>query len=108
MRCCARGLEQLVSGAADMEVVGTAADGARRPRAGRRTAAGRRADGPADAGVDGVTATRTILAETTGAEVLVLTSFSDGERIVAALDAGAVGYLLKDAEPEDVSTGSGR
>ena len=35
------------------------------------------------------------------AAVVVLTSFSDGERIVAALDAGAVGYLLKDAEPDD-------
>ena len=37
--------------------------------------------------------------------MLVLTSFSDGERIVAALDAGAVGYLLKDAEPDDVLAG---
>ena len=37
--------------------------------------------------------------------MLVLTSFSDAERIVAALDAGAVGYLLKDAEPEDVIDG---
>jgi DNA-binding NarL/FixJ family response regulator len=52
-----------------------------------------------------VTATRTILAETTGSQVLVLTSFSDGERIVAALDAGAVGYLLKDADPDDVLDG---
>ena len=37
--------------------------------------------------------------------MLVLTSFSDSERIVAALDAGAVGYLLKDADPEDVLAG---
>ena len=37
--------------------------------------------------------------------MLVLTSYSDAERIVAALDAGAVGYLLKDAEPEDVLRG---
>ena len=37
--------------------------------------------------------------------MLVLTSFSDGERIVAALDAGAVGYLLKDADPDDVLDG---
>jgi DNA-binding NarL/FixJ family response regulator len=55
-------------------------------------------------GVDGVSATRAINAEGL-ADVLVLTSFSDSERIVAALDAGAVGYLLKDADPEDVLAG---
>ena len=55
--------------------------------------------------VDGVAATRMIMAEKLGVDVLVLTSFSDGERIVAALDAGAVGYLLKDADPEDVLQG---
>jgi DNA-binding NarL/FixJ family response regulator len=56
-------------------------------------------------GMDGVEATRQILAEQLGAEVLVLTSYSDSSRIVAALDAGAVGYLLKDADPEDVLDG---
>jgi DNA-binding NarL/FixJ family response regulator len=34
--------------------------------------------------------------------VVVFTSFSDRERIVQALDAGAIGYLLKDAEPEEI------
>jgi DNA-binding NarL/FixJ family response regulator len=55
--------------------------------------------------VDGVEATRQIVADGSGAEVVVLTSFSDSARIVAALDAGAVGYLLKDADPEDVLDG---
>ena len=32
----------------------------------------------------------------------MFTSFSDRERIVQALDAGAIGYLLKDAEPEEM------
>jgi len=39
------------------------------------------------------------------ADVLVLTSFSDSERIFGALEAGAVGYLLKDADPDDVLNG---
>src|SRR5205085_7290168 len=39
------------------------------------------------------------------ARVVVLTSFSDRERILDALDAGAVGYLLKDAEPEELVRG---
>jgi DNA-binding NarL/FixJ family response regulator len=56
-------------------------------------------------GVDGVEATRTIVEEGLGAEVLVLTSFSDHARILAAIDAGAVGYLLKDAEPADLIDG---
>ena len=55
-------------------------------------------------GVDGVSATRAIVAEEL-ADVLVLTSYADAERIVGALDAGAVGYLLKDAEPDDILGG---
>jgi DNA-binding NarL/FixJ family response regulator len=55
-------------------------------------------------GVDGVSATRSIVAEQL-ADVLVLTSYADAERIVGALDAGAVGYLLKDAEPDDILDG---
>ena len=35
-------------------------------------------------------------------KVIVFTSFSDRERIVGVLDAGAVGYLLKDAEPAEL------
>ena len=35
----------------------------------------------------------------------MLTSFSDSERIVAALDAGAIGYLLKDTDPDDLLEG---
>jgi DNA-binding NarL/FixJ family response regulator len=32
----------------------------------------------------------------------MLTAFSDRDRVVAALDAGAIGYLLKDSEPQEV------
>ena len=99
------GLEQLVTGAGDMEVVGSAADGGAALEQVRATAPDVVLMDLQMPGVDGVTATRTILAETTGTQVLVLTSFSDGERIVAALDAGAVGYLLKDADPDDILNG---
>jgi DNA-binding NarL/FixJ family response regulator len=56
-------------------------------------------------GVDGVAATRQIVASGVDSEVVVLTSFSDRERIVAALDAGAIGYLLKDTDPEELLEG---
>ena len=37
--------------------------------------------------------------------MVVLTSFSDRPRIMDALDAGAVGYLLKDADPDELVRG---
>ena len=37
--------------------------------------------------------------------VLVLTSYSDRDRILAALEAGAVGYLLKDASSDELLAG---
>jgi DNA-binding NarL/FixJ family response regulator len=52
--------------------------------------------------VDGIEGTRQVLAARPETKVIVLTSFSEGARILAALEAGAVGYLLKDAEPEDI------
>lgn len=54
-------------------------------------------------GTDGVQATRQLLARRPGTAVVVLTSFSDRARILAALDAGAVGYLLKDVQPDELA-----
>lgn len=98
------GLERLLAGEDDIEVVGTAADGADAVELVRRTRPDVVLMDLQMPGTDGITATRQIVAEG-GTDVLVLTSFSDADRIVAALDAGAVGYLLKDAEPEDVIEG---
>jgi DNA-binding NarL/FixJ family response regulator len=53
--------------------------------------------------LDGIEATRQIVAAQPGVAVVVLTSFSDRDEILRALDAGAVGYLLKDAEPADLA-----
>lgn len=52
--------------------------------------------------MDGVEATRTILSTHPDIRVLVLTSFSDRERVKEVLAAGAIGYVLKDAEPADL------
>jgi DNA-binding NarL/FixJ family response regulator len=52
--------------------------------------------------VDGVEATRRVLAELPETKIVVLTSFSDRERVADALQAGAVGYLLKDCEPDEL------
>jgi DNA-binding NarL/FixJ family response regulator len=53
-------------------------------------------------GLDGVEATRRIATEYPGVAVLVLTMFDEDELIVDAVAAGARGYLLKGAEPEEI------
>ena len=98
------GLAQLLASEADIEVVGMAADGSEALALVQQLHPDVLIMDLQMPGVDGVTATRQVVAEG-GTDVLVLTSFSDTDRIVAALDAGAVGYLLKDAEPEDVIEG---
>lgn len=99
------GLEQLLAGTGDIDVVGTAADGQQAVDLACRLHPDVVLMDLQMPGVDGLTATREIRALGEGVDVLVLTSFSDGERILAALDAGAVGYLLKDAEPDAVIEG---
>jgi DNA-binding NarL/FixJ family response regulator len=99
------GLEQLLDGAEGIEVVGTAADGAEAVAVVLEMEPDVVLMDLQMPGVDGVAATRQIVASAVETEVVVLTSFSDSERIVAALDAGAIGYLLKDTEPEDLLEG---
>lgn len=52
--------------------------------------------------MDGIEATRRIREQTPDTHVVVLTSFTEEDRFAAALAAGAIGYLLKDSDPEDV------
>ena len=96
------GLRALLSNADDIEVVGTAADGA--------GAIGFVASSPVDVvlmdlsmpGVDGVEATRRLVRDDPGARVVILTTFADQSKILDALNAGAAGYLLKDATPDEI------
>jgi DNA-binding NarL/FixJ family response regulator len=99
------GLGELIGAAPDMRVVATAENG---ERAVERYAVEHPDVVLMDLsmpGLDGVEATRRIVASGEAVQVVVLTSFSDRDRIVAALDAGAVGYLLKDAEPDEILRG---
>lgn len=52
--------------------------------------------------LDGIEVTRRLAGAAPETRIVVFTSFSDRERIVQAIDAGAIGYLLKDAEPDEI------
>jgi DNA-binding NarL/FixJ family response regulator len=56
-------------------------------------------------GIDGVEATRRVLASCPGTRIVVLTSFHDQNRVALALEAGAIGYLLKDSDPMGLLSG---
>lgn len=53
--------------------------------------------------VDGIAAIRRITALSPSTRVLVLTSFSDDEKVFSAIKAGALGYLMKDSSPADLA-----
>ena len=95
-----RGLRAFLQLQPDIEVVGEAGGG---EAAVAAAAAGRpdvvlmdllMPDG------DGIAAIRALADAAPGARVLVLSSFGDDERVFAAMQAGAAGYLLKDVEPD--------
>ena len=99
------GLERLLATAPGIEVVGGAADGSEAIELAAKVHPDVVLMDLSMPNTDGVEATRAIVAADGDAQVVVLTSISDRERILAALDAGAIGYLLKDAEPEEVIAG---
>jgi DNA-binding NarL/FixJ family response regulator len=99
------GITRLLEGVEEIDVVGVACDGAE--------AIDRCGDLDPDVvlmdlqmpGTDGITAIRELRRGRRRARVVVLTSFSEPRRITDAIDAGAVGYLLKDAEPAELLAG---
>jgi NarL family two-component system response regulator LiaR len=53
-------------------------------------------------GLDGIEATRQITAARPDARVLVLTSYAGNDKVIPAIEAGALGFLLKDSAPSDL------
>ena len=97
-----QGLTAVLAAEPDIEIVDAIGDGAQ--------AAGAAADGRADVvlmdlsmpGMNGTDATRDVLDRCPDVRVVVFTSFAEHARVQTAIDAGAVGYLLKDTEPDDL------
>jgi DNA-binding NarL/FixJ family response regulator len=96
------GFRMVIDSQPDLAVIGEAGDGAAAVELARRT--------PADVvlmdvrmpGTDGIEATRQITALPDAPRVVVLTTFDLDEYVVSAIAAGASGFLLKDAPPEEM------
>jgi DNA-binding NarL/FixJ family response regulator len=90
-----------------LEVVGEASDGVQALALAERShpdvvLMDLRMPGRDGRGMDGVEATERITATLPSAKVLVLTTYSTDADLLRAVEAGAVGYLLKDAPEEDL------
>jgi DNA-binding NarL/FixJ family response regulator len=96
------GLTSLLAAAADIEVVGEAADGAHALEVAASVEADVVLMDLSMPIMDGVAATRRLLAEHPHLRIVILTSFSDQGRVRDALAAGAIGYVLKDCKPEEL------
>jgi DNA-binding NarL/FixJ family response regulator len=99
------GLGRLIAGLDGIELVGTAVDGAQAVEHCSEMQPDVVLMDLVMPRLDGIEATRRIVAERPDTAVLVLTSFSDRPRIKRALEAGAVGYLLKDVSAAEVADG---
>jgi DNA-binding NarL/FixJ family response regulator len=103
-----RGLLAFLDGEPDIDVVGEAAGGAQ----ALNLLASMESDGCRPdviimdlkmAPIDGIESTRQVRALYDDIDVVALTSFAEEERVHAALQAGASGYVLKDSDADDVA-----
>ena len=99
------GIRTLLGTQPDIEIVDEAADGAAAVAAADRFRPDVVLMDIRMPGMDGITATRRITEGETAPRVLVLTTYDQDEYVFEALAAGASGFLLKDARPEDLIAG---
>ncbi len=97
------GLAELIRHETDMDVVGEAGDGEDTVRQVKQLKPDIVLMDIAMPGVNGVEATKQIKASEPQTRVLVLTAYDNPEFVTAAIDAGAVGYLLKNVRRKELT-----
>ncbi|WP_263117763.1 response regulator transcription factor [Cellulomonas fimi] len=96
------GLTTLLGAEPDLEVVGAAADGDEAVRLARERVPDVVCLDVRMPGRDGISVARELAGADPAVPVLVLTTFDLDDYVFGALEAGAAGFLLKDAEPETI------
>ncbi|GAA3713140.1 response regulator transcription factor [Nonomuraea antimicrobica] len=96
------GFAALLSAQPDVRVVGEAADGVEAVAMARSTRPDVALMDVRMPRLDGLEATRRVVAGVPGTRVVILTTFDVDDYVYTALRAGASGFLLKDAPPEDL------
>lgn len=97
-----KGLTDILDGVDGIEVVGAAEDGAAAVALAYAVKPDIVLMDISMPGMDGIEATEKLIDMASGARVVMLTSYSEREKITQALAAGAVSYLTKDAPPDAV------
>jgi DNA-binding NarL/FixJ family response regulator len=95
-------LDMMITDAPDLEVAGEASDGAEAVRMSAELRPDVVLMDIRMSGLDGIEATRQIMAAAEPPRVIVLTTFEDDEYIYGALQAGASGFLVKSMPLEDI------
>jgi DNA-binding NarL/FixJ family response regulator len=93
---------ELIDGTDDLQVVGEAEDGAQAVAAACETTPDVVLMDLSMPGLNGIDATREVMASIPAARVIVLTTSTKGQDVHDAAAAGAVGFLSKGADPDDV------
>jgi DNA-binding NarL/FixJ family response regulator len=97
-----RGLIAMLETEPGMQIVGEAANGAEALEQARKLVPNVILMDLVMPVMDGIEATRKIKQEMPAVNILVLTSFSTNDKVIPSLNAGAIGYLLKDSTPADL------
>ena len=97
-----KGIHALLTEVEDVEVIGEAGDGRQAVDLAQTTQPDVILMDIVMPNMDGIEATQIITARQADARILALTSFAADDKLFPAIKAGAMGYLLKDSDPEDL------